>query len=48
MTKPQYLVLALCLFALVPVRGSAQRTSAARILPLATSHWTADDRRILG
>ena len=47
MTKPQYLVLALCLLALVPIRGSAQRTSAARILPLATSQWTADDRGIL-
>jgi 4-carboxymuconolactone decarboxylase len=48
MTKTHYLVAALCLSALVPTRGSAQRTSAARILPLATSDWTSDDRAILG
>jgi 4-carboxymuconolactone decarboxylase len=48
MTKIQYLVLALCLVALAPLRGTAQRTSAARILPLPPSQWTADDRGILG
>jgi AhpD family alkylhydroperoxidase len=48
MTKTLYLVAAVCLSALVPTRGSAQRTSAARILPLAASEWTSDDRAILG
>ena len=48
MTKTRYVVLALCLFALVPLGGYAQRTSASRILPLATSQWTTDDRGILG
>ena len=48
MTKTRCGVLALSVFALAPLRGDAQRTSAARILPLATSDWTADDRAILG
>ena len=48
MTKTRCGVLALCVFALAPLRGDAQRTSVARILPLATSDWTADDRAILG
>jgi 4-carboxymuconolactone decarboxylase len=48
MTKTRFLVLALCLCALAASVASAQRTRAARILPLATSQWTADDRGILG
>ena len=48
MTKSRYVLVALCVLATVPFVGYAQRTGTARILPLATSQWTADDRAILG
>ena len=48
MTKTRFCVVVMCLLAIAPFVGHAQRTSTARILPLAMSQWTADDRAILG